>query len=61
VENIAGGFAHCPEANLAVIAAGILPDQNRPREDPRGIVETETAFVQCLGVLCLIPFEFHRG
>ena len=46
MENVAIGLAYRPEAILAVIAAGIFPDQNRPRENSSAIVETDTAFAQ---------------
>jgi hypothetical protein len=55
VENVAVSFANRPEAILAVIAPGILPDQNRPGENSGGIVETDAAFAQRPDVLCLVP------
>jgi hypothetical protein len=61
VEKVAIGLAHRPEAILAVRAAVIFPDQNRPRENSGAVVETDTAFAQRLGVLRLIPLEFHHG
>jgi hypothetical protein len=61
VENVAASFANCSKAIFAVVAAGVLPDQNRPGENPGRIVETDAAFAQRPGVLCLVPLEFHRG
>jgi hypothetical protein len=45
-----------PRGNLA----GIFPDQHRLRENSRSIIETDPAFAQGLGVLCLIPLKLHR-
>jgi hypothetical protein len=61
VENVAVSFANGPEAIFAVVAAGVLPDQNWPGENSGRIVETDAAFTQRPGVLCLVPLEFHRG
>ncbi len=61
MENVAIDLAYRPEAILAVIAAGIFPDRNRTHKNSRAVVETDTAYVQRLGVLCLIPLEFHHG
>ena len=61
MENVAVSFANRPEAIFAVVAAGVLPDQNRSGENSGGIVETDAAFAQRPGVLCLVPLEFHCG
>ena len=61
MENVAIGLAYRPEAILAVIAPSIFPDQNRLLENSRPIIETDTAFAQRPGVLCLVPLEFQRS
>jgi hypothetical protein len=53
------GLSDRPEPILAVIAAGIFPDQDRPRENSGAIVKTDATFAQRLEVLCVIPLEFH--
>ena len=59
MKNVAIGLAYRSEAILAVIAPGIVPDQNRLPENSRPIIETDAAFTQRLGMLCLVPLEFH--
>jgi hypothetical protein len=59
MKNVAIGLAYGPKTILAVVAAGIFPDQDRPREDSSAIVETDAVFAQCLDVLCRILLEFH--
>ncbi len=61
MENVAVGFAYRPKAVLAILMAGILPDQNRPGENPGTIVKADTAIAQRICMLGLIPLEFHMG
>jgi hypothetical protein len=43
VENVAVSFANRPEAIFAIVAAGVLPDQNRLRENSGAIVKPDAA------------------
>jgi hypothetical protein len=60
MENVALGFADRPEAILALVMSGVLPDQNRPFEYSGAIIEADATLAQGPGVLGFIPFEFHN-
>ena len=61
MQNVAFAVAHSPEALLAIVAAGVLPDHDRSFEDSGAIVEADPGFAQGLGVLGFVPLELHLG
>ncbi len=61
MQNIAFCLADSTETFLAVITAGIPPDDNPASENPRAVVKTKTAIPQRPCVLCLVPLEPHGG
>jgi hypothetical protein len=61
MENVAVAFADRPKAVLAVLTAGIVPDQNPPGENSGAIVKSDTPLAQRPGMLGLIPLEFPMG
>jgi hypothetical protein len=59
VQDVTIAFTHSPEPAFPVLAASVLPDQDRASENASAVIEADPAFAQILDVLDPIPLELH--